>query len=87
MPELPEVEVTRRSFASEITGAQILAAVPGKPLRWPLGCSPARLVGQRVQGVRRFIEMMHNDPRLTVTALQTVGIKGWDGFTLAWVNA
>lgn len=40
----------------------------------------------RVQGVRRFIEMMRNDPRLTVTALQTVGIKGWDGFTLAWVN-
>lgn len=37
----------------------------------------------RVLGVRRFIEMMHNDPRLTVTALQTVGIKGWDGFTLA----
>lgn len=41
----------------------------------------------RVLGVRRFIEMMHNDPRLTVTALQTVGIKGWDGFTLGWVNA
>lgn len=41
---------------------------------------------ERVQGVRRFIEMMRNDPRLTVTALQTVGIKGWDGFTLAWVN-
>ena len=42
---------------------------------------------ERVQGVRRFIAMMHNDPRLTATALQTVGIKGWDGFTLAWVNA
>lgn len=41
----------------------------------------------RVQGVRRFIEMMASDPRLTVTALQTVGSKGWDGFTLAWVNA
>ncbi|HHS9768415.1 TPA: O-methyltransferase [Raoultella ornithinolytica] len=40
----------------------------------------------RVQGVRRFIEMMARDPRLTVTALQTVGSKGWDGFTLAWVN-
>ncbi|MGK4412795.1 O-methyltransferase [Raoultella ornithinolytica] len=40
----------------------------------------------RVQGVRRFIEMMARDPRLTVTALQTVGGKGWDGFTLAWVN-
>lgn len=41
----------------------------------------------RVQGVRAFIEMMGSDPRLTVTALQTVGSKGWDGFTLAWVNA
>ena len=40
----------------------------------------------RVQGVRRFIEMMARDPRLTVTALQTVGSTGWDGFTLAWVN-
>lgn len=40
----------------------------------------------RVQGVRRFIEMMARDPRLTITALQTVGSKGWDGFTLAWVN-
>lgn len=41
----------------------------------------------RVQGVRAFIDMMGSDPRLTVTALQTVGSKGWDGFTLAWVNA
>ncbi|HAT1627323.1 TPA: O-methyltransferase [Klebsiella oxytoca] len=41
----------------------------------------------RVQGVREFIAMMGSDPRLTVTALQTVGSKGWDGFTLAWVNA
>lgn len=41
----------------------------------------------RVQGVREFIKMMGSDPRLTVTALQTVGSKGWDGFTLAWVNA
>lgn len=40
----------------------------------------------RVQGVRTFIEMMGEDPRLTATAIQTVGIKGWDGFTLAWVN-
>ncbi|WP_395488924.1 O-methyltransferase [Cedecea davisae] len=39
----------------------------------------------RVQGVRTFIEMMGNNPRLSVTALQTVGSKGWDGFTLARV--
>ncbi|OTW33364.1 methyltransferase, partial [Enterobacter kobei] len=40
----------------------------------------------RVQGVRRFIEMTGDNPRLTATALQTVGVKGWDGFTLAMVN-
>lgn len=40
-----------------------------------------------VQGVQKFIEMMGSNPQLTCTALQTVGIKGWDGFTLAWVNS
>lgn len=39
----------------------------------------------RVQGVRRFIEMIEREPRLTATALQTVGSKGWDGFVLARV--
>ena len=53
MPELPEVEVTRRSFADRIAGARIEAAEMGKPLRWPLGCELATLTGQRVLGVRR----------------------------------
>lgn len=39
-----------------------------------------------VQGVRQFINRMSDHPRLTATALQTVGVKGWDGFTLAMVN-
>ena len=53
MPELPEVEVTRRSFALAITGAQIGSVWLGKPLRWPMGCEPESLVGRRVLGVRR----------------------------------
>lgn len=53
MPELPEVEVTRRSFAKQIEGAQVVAIALGKPLRWPLGCSPQALVGATVQQVRR----------------------------------
>jgi formamidopyrimidine-DNA glycosylase len=53
MPELPEVEVTRLSFASRIAGARVLAMHMGKPLRWPLGVPPALLVGQSVMGVRR----------------------------------
>lgn len=53
MPELPEVEVTRRSFALQIEGARILAVTMGKPLRWALGCVPDKLVGSQVQQVRR----------------------------------
>ena len=48
MPELPEVEVTRQSFAERIHGARIVAARLGKPLRWPLGCTPDSLVAQTV---------------------------------------
>lgn len=40
----------------------------------------------RVQGVRRLIGMIRDNPRFTATALQAVGIKGWDGLTLALVN-
>lgn len=53
MPELPEVEVTRLSFADRIAGARVLAARLGKPLRWPLGCDPGALAGRTVLGVRR----------------------------------
>ena len=53
MPELPEVEVTRLSFASRIAGARIEHLRMGKPLRWPLGVQPQQLHGRRVVGVRR----------------------------------
>ena len=53
MPELPEVEVTRLSFADRIAGAKIVSARLGKPLRWPLGCEPAGLAGRSVLTVRR----------------------------------
>ncbi|MDR7095141.1 bifunctional DNA-formamidopyrimidine glycosylase/DNA-(apurinic or apyrimidinic site) lyase [Hydrogenophaga laconesensis] len=53
MPELPEVEVTRRSFADRIQGAEVRALSMGKPLRWPLGCEPASLAGRKVSSVAR----------------------------------
>ncbi|MEW2134387.1 O-methyltransferase [Streptomyces sp. NPDC005435] len=40
----------------------------------------------RVQGVRSFTELIAEHPRLTATTLQTVGAKGYDGFTLALVT-
>ncbi|UDQ82067.1 O-methyltransferase [Erwinia rhapontici] len=39
-----------------------------------------------IQGVRDFLSQMGNDPRLDATAIQTVGAKGWDGFSLALVK-
>jgi formamidopyrimidine-DNA glycosylase len=48
MPELPEVEVTRRSFAAALHGARTVSARVGKPLRWPLGCEPMTLAGREV---------------------------------------
>jgi len=53
MPELPEVEVTRLSFADRIAGARIVSACLGKPLRWPLGVPVQQLVGRTVRRVRR----------------------------------
>jgi len=53
MPELPEVEVTRLSFADRIAGARIRAVRLGKPLRWPLGCEPDFLLAQAVGPVLR----------------------------------
>jgi len=40
-----------------------------------------------VQGVRRFFELFAAEPRVTATAIQTVGSKGYDGFTIALVIA
>ena len=53
MPELPEVEVTRLSFADRIAGGRIEAVRVGKPLRWARGVEPQALVGRTVTGVRR----------------------------------
>lgn len=39
-----------------------------------------------VQGVRRLHELLETDARVTATTIQTVGSKGYDGFTIALVN-
>jgi predicted O-methyltransferase YrrM len=40
-----------------------------------------------VQGVRRFYELVAAEPRVSATAVQTVGSKGYDGFALVLVGA
>ena len=40
-----------------------------------------------IQGTRAMFELMGKEPRLTATAIQTVGGKGYDGFVIAVVTA
>lgn len=42
-------------------------------------------IDENVKGVQRFMDMQASDSRLSATALQTVGSKGYDGFSLAVV--
>ena len=50
--------------------------------RW----STRRATATDVVGVRRMFDLMAREPRLSATAIQTVGAKGWDGFALAVVS-
>jgi predicted O-methyltransferase YrrM len=40
----------------------------------------------KVQGVQQFCRLMAQEPRLSATAIQTVGSKGYDGFVIARVT-
>lgn len=39
-----------------------------------------------ILGTRSLFDLVAAEPRLSATALQTVGIKGWDGFLIALVE-
>lgn len=53
MPELPEVEVTRRGIAEPLLGATVQTLRVGKPLRWPLNIDAAVVVGARIGAIGR----------------------------------
>jgi predicted O-methyltransferase YrrM len=47
----------------------------------------AASIDPSVQGIRRFNELLAAEPRVSATAIQTVGSKGYDGFVAALVIA
>ena len=55
MPELPEVETTRRGMLPHVVGRTVRRVVVRDPrLRWPVSADlPARLEGRRVEGISR----------------------------------
>jgi formamidopyrimidine-DNA glycosylase len=85
MPELPEVEVTRRSFADRIAGARVLDVRLGAPLRWPLGCAPRSLVGSTAglaarRGKYLWLPLEHPCAAPSGGLLMHLGMSG----SLAW---
>ncbi len=45
----------------------------------------AQSTDANISGMRRFFERLRNEPRISATAIQTVGSKGYDGFAIALV--
>ncbi|MFP5483251.1 MAG: DNA-formamidopyrimidine glycosylase family protein, partial [Gammaproteobacteria bacterium] len=54
MPELPEVEITKRGVDLHFTGQRLLACTVRQPrLRWPVPVQVQSCVKQILQGVER----------------------------------
>ena len=60
--------------------------VRGGAILDPAGEDPS-LGNVGIRGIRSFYEMLAREPRVSATAIQTVGSKGHDGFVLALVVA
>ena len=77
MPELPEVETTRRGLAPHVEGRRIGGVVLRRPdLRWPIPPEVAALLpGQRVQAVRRRAKYLLLDTQAG-SALLHLGMSG-----------
>jgi predicted O-methyltransferase YrrM len=74
-------EYFRRALQLSRVGTVIIAdnVVRGGAVVDPASADPS------VQGVRAFMDVLALETRVSATTLQTVGSKGYDGFTLALV--
>ena len=77
MPELPEVETTRRGLAPHVEGRRVRAVALRRPdLRWPIPPEVAALLpGQRIQAVRRRAKYLLLDTAAG-SALLHLGMSG-----------
>jgi formamidopyrimidine-DNA glycosylase len=77
MPELPEVETTRRGLAPHVEGRRVVAVTLRRPdLRWPIpGEVPTLLPGQRIDAVRRRAKYLLFDTAAG-SALLHLGMSG-----------
>jgi formamidopyrimidine-DNA glycosylase len=76
MPELPEVETTRRGLAPHVTGRRVVDVVLRRPdLRWPIPPEVERLRGERIEAVRRRAKYLLLDTAAG-SALMHLGMSG-----------
>lgn len=77
MPELPEVETTRRGLAPHLEGREVVAAILRRPdLRWPIPHEiETDLPGQRIAAVRRRAKYLLLDTAAG-SALLHLGMSG-----------
>ncbi len=77
MPELPEVETTRRGLAPHLIGRRVLGATLRRPdLRWPIAREvAAELPGQRIASVSRRAKYLLVEAE-TGSALVHLGMSG-----------
>jgi formamidopyrimidine-DNA glycosylase len=77
MPELPEVETTRRGLAPHVEGRIVTGVVLRRPdLRWPIAAEISSVLpGQRILGVRRRAKYLLLDS-LAGSALLHLGMSG-----------
>ena len=77
MPELPEVETTRRGLLPHVEGRRVTAVVLRRPdLRWPVPAEvPGLLPGQRITAVRRRAKYLLFDTAAG-SALLHLGMSG-----------
>ena len=78
MPELPEVETTRRGLAPHVEGRRVTAVTLRRPdLRWPIPPEVAReLSGRRIAAVRRRAKYLLLDTDAGDSALLHLGMSG-----------
>jgi formamidopyrimidine-DNA glycosylase len=77
MPELPEVETTRRGLAPHLEGRKVTGVVLRRPdLRWPIPPEISDLLpGQRIEAVRRRAKYLLLDT-VAGSALLHLGMSG-----------
>src|SRR5690606_1105348 len=78
MPELPEVETTRRGLAPHVEGRRVTRVVLRRPdLRWPIPPEVGRdLPGRRIEAVRRRAKYLLLDTDAGDSALLHLGMSG-----------